>query len=1608
MTEQLFPSEQIDLQSQQVDPVVQVPNQDPPYKKKVYDILSTNFDDFKLTEDDFYKKLASDKTYAGKVHKVLIDNFEDFTKPADKFVADITFEEPVKKKDGTQNLGFPQYKFPEFGKPSSPLLFPLIGENNQLQPQGAPNVEESFGGAPLVKIDTSVDPFQLAQKTTKWETGKDDPYSVELKKRGFGDDWTDAMKDLPKGYENHNYYGTEQFKKAYNENPVAFGRMAASLKWQHSLLGWMTEKAREIKATDLKNVTNQQDVRYNMLNDEAVKSIMGEFDEIKQLQAPGATREEKKAAVGKIIEAINKYIPNKDEREAAIANVKVDHAIDFGDLDEYRNFYKKQGTPEANGLTDYEQVGYDYLKYTDPGQAEYYKRVLMGIQGQELDNTQLRALEKNKNDLHKLGINLVYANAKEDLDNLVAKAKNNGGVLSDAEFAKAQELERHIASSTLESNIIDAQVKNTNEDFELEAAAQQAAGQRFSTPRTIGNIAFNSFANTGAGIIHYAKSLFQSPEASNADLLSAQGMDMYSSPYVNLNADKSLYNNSKLVISPDLQNKIDAALLRDIPQEEKVDEVKRLMSSNRDKWRTIKTEGTFNITPLSVVSSVSRLGAEIAPYIILEASSGGGATEGLVSKLAKTWAAVAVTSYQSLVQNAMRNKDPHPEDTALLNITINTLAFTAGGIPSKIRAKAGTNTAVGKLINQMDDATILKAIEKRPQVLTDYLLQYGKKVGSAIVSSGKSAASMQGALAGAEILKGADVNSDFAKEQIAQYLNFTLFGAVGLSFKKTPDIKTESREALYLASQNPESLIRFTKNQIKEGKLTSQQGEQVINNIKGAKQVYDNLPKTDAKGNPLTDAQKSNLMFLSIQESHLENKLDKGSKKDQDATAKKLAEVQDEKDAINSGTLTENLSQMFKANADERDNRISELESIISDHDAVFQEKGRGPLSVEARRNLAKELEDLKTQKQADIESGGKIPFTDLGNKPEIVPTEEVQVTEEVVPTEEVQVTEETGKAPETKEQSVDKLIKIFVPKIDDPNFEITNWDKNLVNQIKNNPIQFIDDLLDLNKRELEGNPQFPNAEFLNNLTKKLEDVKQSYLNAEKAEGKQEVVSNEVKAEVKPAKEPVIVVHGTGDNGFVLEHNEGIDKKDIARPEDVRDVTVSQNNLTIEEKNELNKTGSLVKENEALDNGDKKVSIFTKHSDLFGRAGGSRFDIVIPENNSSTAEGVKDVLDKLYDENIIKNIGGSEYIKEAVKRVKDYIDSNKVEPAKEKSVKSAEGEKVKSERAGGVEPELPKGGTNIVTETGLTEKERQDKIEERKKQTKITDEVDKRNKLVLDTKSFYTRNKRQRNSSEGLRELNKLRIRARDLGLEIDDRLESVIKKTGARRTKIKYNAKAEGDATIENGKTLYERNRNTQEVFREMQDKGHILDFKDEFGTRLSDAQIDATIQDIMDGVPSKRANRYLDQLEEAIKKDEFPIYDKAFGEFNPGYEELMNLEKEVVGEPMDEAALNKFLDEESKLTIEEDQQLTDNIENLLHEYETEPETRVEEEIQQPELAAKEGVPSETEPIAENAEAGKPGEAQNYNDLTKNAKRRIINSKFDEIIKELKIEKIC
>jgi outer membrane biosynthesis protein TonB len=127
-----------------------------------------------------------------------------------------------------------------------------------------------------------------------------------------------------------------------------------------------------------------------------------------------------------------------------------------------------------------------------------------------------------------------------------------------------------------------------------------------------------------------------------------------------------------------------------------------------------------------------------------------------------------------------------------------------------------------------------------------------------------------------------------------------------------------------------------------------------------------------------------------------------------------------------------------------------------------------------------------------------------------------------------------------------------------------------------------------------------------------------------------------------------------------------------------------------------------------------------------------------------------------------------------------------------------------------------------------------------------------------------------------------------------------------------------------------------------------------------------------------------------------------------------------------MDEVELNKFLDEESKLTPEEEQDLLDNVENLLYEYET-TEEGPQREVQPTEARAEEGVSKKAEPVAEVKKTRKVAEpikddtkktelAKDYKETVakvskkakENAKKDFVDRNFDNIVEKLKIQIKC
>lgn len=505
----------------------------------------------------------------------------------------------------------------------------------------------------------------------------------------------------------------------------------------------------------------------------------------------------------------------------------------------------------------------------------------------------------------------------------------------------------------------------------------------------------------------------------------------------------------------------------------------------------------------------------------------------------------------------------------------------------------------------------------------------------------------------------------------------------------------------------------------------------------------------------------------------------------------------------------------------------------------------------------------------------------------------------------------------------------------------------------------------------------------------------------------------EIAEEVKPSKLtiteeiPEITVEGTRNGYEVIAGNEANSIGDIRQ-----------------EAAERRNNGEKFYIKETVKDGKKIFTLVdTTVFDEFGRPGFKSASVTVPENARLSSEAL---MGKMKDALGVTDKTSLEELNKITSKMKEAeVEATPTEVKVTEEVKPTEAkpaeQKVTVELLSSKEPPQKEGET-IVTLSGKTEKERVESIDRRKRETKVSDKVVAENDLIQDAEAYFKKDGRYKNSSEGRNELNNLRIKARELGLEIDTDRDAVTRRgKSGRPTRVRYNNKADGEAVVDpNGRTITERAREVQDAFEELTDAGIFLDVQTELGKRMSASQIDAAIKDILDGIPSKRAETYLNALEKAIAEDAFPLYDKALGDIAPRLDEIraqLGVEREVIGEPMDEAALNKFLGEEAELTPEEEQILLDNVENLLYEYET-TEEGPQREVQPIEARAEEGVSGKAEPVAEAKEAGaapKPVK-EVYDEFSSKkselAKKKIINDNFDTIVEDLiknkKIERIC
>jgi hypothetical protein len=191
--------------------------QDPPYRKKVFDLLAGNFGDFKTSEQDFYKKLDTDPAYTEKVFDVLSKNFDDFKRPKEEFVSML-----VEKKNPVETTT-PDYT-------SKPALY---------SPRSVA-ASQSKSPSPSGLTYNDIEAVLVKSNDLRKKVENNDKLALKAQEMGWGESWKNQVKQDKSAYDAAQLeknsvlqqYGTQvsrpvdiliengDYKKFFNEDDV--------------------------------------------------------------------------------------------------------------------------------------------------------------------------------------------------------------------------------------------------------------------------------------------------------------------------------------------------------------------------------------------------------------------------------------------------------------------------------------------------------------------------------------------------------------------------------------------------------------------------------------------------------------------------------------------------------------------------------------------------------------------------------------------------------------------------------------------------------------------------------------------------------------------------------------------------------------------------------------------------------------------------------------------------------------------------------------------------------------------------------------------------------------------------------------------------------------------------------------------------------------------------------------------------------------------------------------------------------------------------------------------------------------------------------------------
>lgn len=874
------------------------------YITKAYSALKDNLSGFDKTPDQFKSLITNDPTYRGKVYSALKDNIEGFDKTPQTFDSLIVDSQ---KKNSNLSIGAD-------GQLQSSNPVTSDSEAQSFAPGGVDvkaaaeqNKEENPNASEL----DSFNPIDLAKQSdelSKQTLSANDPLSVS----GTGTVETPNTQSINKSKEIDDYltingYDPKQIKQLFTDFPDDY----------YDKLGITKDRlAQEIKTNPVKAQQVISSAKWQIpLQEEAIKQGANVTD-IQDMRNAFASDQTdyltKRRLAPQLLQTIRQFAPDNKTMEQWQSNFANDAAQAYGDVkDNDPTLIKEQQQyPDLN----INQVrALDYLKDVAPDKAQGYAAALIDPKKiKDNYDAQVGQQEKLKR-LDEIGISLKENTLKDKISN------NPNDADTESQLQDLQNQRSDVLLKYPKAGVNDA-----------ELFAQELLGQKHTGLNWLALETGKATSNAANSIWDLVSEPFRSEENSKVRQLSTLGDMQTAEGETNLTQE----NQTSQSFIPTIKKGSELESFvnnlkdnKDLSESEKSKMLTERLMRNPDQWQRTPIEGgKSNLGITSLLYGTGQLAANLAPYVLAETVTGGGASAGFARKFTASFASALGTGFHEAYQQAINDGDSDPYTTALRRTAISSAAMAGAQTPQAIRDMlAGTKSAASDIVSKMADDEILGALRKEPKTMSafsksiDFAKNTATNVGEGLFRGVKGAAKILPITTAGQVVNDViddNVKSpqDYLKQAAIEGLKFTILGGIGGTLGKIGKEPNEmNKAALFTAGEKPEAFLEALKQKEDNGTISPNDAKQVKDNIEKAQAVFKKVPFVDSHGKALSEKSRRDLLFLKMQENDLEDHMSSDLPESLIATMeKRLSDTQDKIDKLYKGTLIDENTQAKK------------------------------------------------------------------------------------------------------------------------------------------------------------------------------------------------------------------------------------------------------------------------------------------------------------------------------------------------------------------------------------------------------------------------------------------------------------------------------------------------------------------------------------------------------------------------------------------------------------------------------------------------------------------------------------------------------------------------